>query len=269
VVRESGPRLTLAGKRKTTLDGQTISYIVKRSANAKHIRLEVKSETGLTVVIPKSYNARYIPDLLEAKRRWILSKLAKYGQLRSHRSENELKSGDTIAYLGRHLEVVVQQDHGSGDSVRRERNKLIVALRAGNGSLDVVVERWYRMHAARLIRRKVERASARLGFTYNRVIIRGQKTRWGSCSHKGNLSLNWKLIMAPEPVIDYVIIHELAHLREMNHTKRFWALVAEHCPQWHEHRKWLRDHGAELGARLAAQKQGDLVYASVPQIRER
>jgi hypothetical protein len=252
MVRESGPRLTVARKGKTTLDGQTISYIVKRSANAKHIRLEVKSETGLTVVIPKSYNARYIPDLLEAKRGWILSKLAKYGRLRPYRTENELKSGDTITYLGQHLEVVVQPNHGGGDSVRRERNKLVVALKAENGRLDLVVERWHRMQAAHLIRRKVERASAHLGFTYNRVVIRGQKTRWGSCSHKGNLSFNWKLIMAPEPVIDYVIIHELAHLKEMNHTERFWGLVAEHCPQWREHRKWLRDHGAELGARLGA-----------------
>ena len=251
MVRESGPQLTLAGERKTTLDGQTISYIVKRSANAKHIRLEVRSETGLTVVIPNSYNARYIPDLLEAKREWILSKLAKYGQFRSHKIENELKSGDTLPYLGRDLEVVKRQNHGSGDSVRLERNKLIVVLRAENGRLDLVLEQWYRMQAAELIREKAEKAGARLGLTYSRIFIRGQKTRWGSCSHKGNLSFNWKLIMAPEPVIDYVIIHELAHLKEMNHTKRFWGLVAEHCPRWREHKKWLKDHETELADKLS------------------
>jgi len=251
MVRESGPQLTLAGERKTTLDGQTISYTVKRSANAKHIRLEVRSETGLTVVIPNSYDARYIPDLLEAKREWILSKLAKYGQFPSHKIENELKSGDTLPYLGRDLEVVKRQNHGSGDSVRLERNKLIVVLRAENGRLDLVLEQWYRMQAAELIREKAEKAGARLGLTYNRVIIRGQKTRWGSCSHKGNLSFNWKLIMAPEPVIDYVIIHELAHLKEMNHTKRFWRLVAEHCPRWREHKKWLKDHETELADKLS------------------
>ena len=252
MVRESRPQLTLAGERKTTLDGQTISYTVKRSAKAKHIRLEVRSETGLTVVIPNSYNARYIPDLLEAKREWVLSKLAKYGQFRSHRIENELKSGDTLPYLGQDLEVVKRQDHGSGDSVRLERNKLIVVLRAENGRLNLMVEQWYRMQAAELIRGKVEKAVACLGLSYNRIIIRAQKTRWASCSRKGNLSFNWKLIMAPEPVIDYVIIHELAHLKEMNHTKRFWGLVAEHCTRWPEHKKWLRDHGAELAAKLSA-----------------
>ena len=244
--------MTLVGERKTTLDGQTISYIVRRSAKAKHIRLDVRSETGLTVVIPNSYNARYIPDLLEAKREWILCKLAKYGRFRSHKIENELKSGDILPYLGQDLEVVKRQNHGTGDSVRLQRNKLIIVLRAENGRLDLLVEQWYRMQAAELIRGKVEKAGTRFGLTYNRIIIRGQKTRWGSCSRKGNLSFNWKLIMAPEPVIDYVIVHELAHLKEMNHTKRFWGLVAEHCPRWREHKKWLKDHGAELAARLSA-----------------
>jgi predicted metal-dependent hydrolase len=243
--------LTLAEERKTTLDGQAISYFVKRSANAKHIRLQVKSETGLTVVIPNSYNARYIPDLLKAKKEWVLSKLAKYSQFQSHKVENELKSGDTLPYFGRDLEVVMQQDHGSGDSARLERNKLVVVLRTANGRLDLVLKRWYQVQAAEIIRVKVEKTGARFGLTYNRITVRGQKTRWGSCSHKGNLSFNWKLIMAPEPVIDYVIIHELAHLQEMNHTKRFWGLVAARCPQWREHRKWLRDHGAELAAKLS------------------
>jgi predicted metal-dependent hydrolase len=252
MVRESGPQLTLVAERKATIDGQTISYIVKRSANAKYVRLEVRSRTNLTVVIPNSYDARYIPDLLEAKREWILSKLAKYGRFQSHRIENGLESGDTLPYLGQDLEVLKRQDHGSDDSVRLQQNKLIVVLREENGRLDLVLERWYRMQAAELIRGKVEKASARFGLTYNRIIIRSQKTRWGSCSRKGNLSFNWKLIMAPEPIIDYVIIHELAHLKEMNHTKRFWGLVAEHCPRWRKYRKWLRDHGAELAAKLSA-----------------
>jgi predicted metal-dependent hydrolase len=81
---------------------------------------------------------------------------------------------------------------------------------------------------------------------------RGQKTRWRSCSQKGNLSFNWKLIMMPEPVIDYVIVHELAHLKEMNHTKRFWELVGKHCLEWRYHRKWLKDHGVEFAATLFA-----------------
>lgn len=241
----------MVGKRKITINGQTISYIIKRSARAKHVRLEVRPETGLTVVIPKSYKIGQLPDLLETKERWILDKLAKCGKVQPLCAVEEVKSGDVIPYLGRDLEVVKRQDHRNPDSVKLEHNRLIVSLRSATSRLNLVLEQWYRMQAAKLIKERADKLSARLGLTYNRLIIRGQKTRWGSCSHKGNLSFNWKLIMAPEPVIDYIIIHELAHLKEMNHTKRFWELVVEHCPRWREHKKWLNDHETELTANLS------------------
>jgi hypothetical protein len=242
--------LTIVGKRKTSFDGQTISYTIKRSHRAKYVRLEVGSGTGLTVVIPKSYKLDRLPDLLRGKSRWILGKLAKYGQVRPLSAEKELKSGDTIPYLGRNLEVVVQQNRRNASSVKLARKRIIVGLAPGNDKLDLVLEQWYRMQAAKLIRQKAAKIGAHSGLTYDRLIIRRQKTRWGSCSQMGNLSFNWKLIMAPEPVIDYVIIHELAHLKEMNHTKSFWQLVARHCPRWRQHRKWLKDHEAELASKL-------------------
>jgi len=139
------------------------------------------------------------------------------------------------------LKLVIQENHRNASNVKLVQDILIVSLRPGNGRLNIALERWYRMQAAELMKKKVDELSARLGISYTRLTIRGQKTRWGSCSRKGNLSFNWKLLMAPEPVIDYVIIHELTHLREMNHARRFWQLVAEQCPHWRKHRKWLRD----------------------------
>ena len=244
--------MTIVGKRESILDGQVISYVIKRSPKAKYVRLEVRSETGLTVVIPKSYESDRIPDLLREKRRWISGKLAKYGQVQRPTSDKALKGGDTVPYLGRDLEVVTRRSYGNVESVNVERNRLVVRLRAGSNRLGLVLERWYRMRAAQLIQEKANKLGADLGLTYGRLSIRGQKTRWGSCSRKGNLSFNWKLIMVPEPVIDYVIIHELAHLKEMNHTKRFWQLVGQHCPKWRDHKKWLKDHTVELAAKLPA-----------------
>jgi len=244
--------LTIVGKRKISLDGQTISYTVKRSIRAKHVRLEVRPETGLIVVIPKSYRPERILGLLKEKRRWILGKLAMFGNARLPTANEELKSGDTIAYLGKTLEVVTRQSNKNADSVKLERNKLIVTTRLENCRLALVVEQWFRTQAEGLIREKVDKLSGHLGVRYNRLIIRGQKTRWGSCSQKGNLSFNWKLIMTTENVIDYVIVHELAHLKEMNHSKKFWQLVAQHCPQWREHKKWLNDHAAEIGTKVSA-----------------
>jgi hypothetical protein len=251
MVQTTRPQLTTVGERKITVNGQTISYIIKRSARAKHVRLEVRQETGLTVVVPNSYKLKHLPALLESKGNWILDKLTKYRQVQSLSDEKEPKSGDTISYLGRNLEVVKRQNCRNANSIKLERNRLVVDIGSASSRLNLVLEQWYRMQAAKLINERADKLSARLGLTYNRIIIRGQKTRWGSCSHKGNLSFNWKLIMAPEPVIDYVIIHELAHLKEMNHTKRFWELVAEHCPRWCEHKKWLKDHETELADRLS------------------
>ena len=253
MVQTASHQLSLIGTRKTTLEGQTVSYSVKRSLRAKYIRLEVRAETGLTVVIPKSYKLAQLPGLLRRKRQWILGKLAKYSQVKLLSAEKEAKSGDTVPYLGRDLEVVKQQDHRKADSIKLERKRLVVTLKSANSRLNLVLEWWYRQQAEKLITKRADELCARLGVTYGRLSIRGAKTRWGSCSHKGNLNFNWKLMLVPKPVIDYVIIHELAHLKEMNHSKKFWNLVGEHCPQWRTHRRWLKDHQAELAARLFSQ----------------
>ena len=246
MIRFLHPRPTTIEKRQITINSQTISYILKRSARAKQIRLEIKRDTGLTVVVPRSYGLNQLTSFLEAKQSWILGNLAKCEEIQSLYAGKELKNGDTIPYLGRNLKLVIQENHRNASNVKLVQDILIVSLRPGNGRLNIALERWYRMQAAELMKKKVDELSARLGISYTRLTIRGQKTRWGSCSRKGNLSFNWKLLMAPEPVIDYVIIHELAHLKEMNHTKRFWAIVDEYCPQWRKYRKWLRDFNIHL-----------------------
>jgi predicted metal-dependent hydrolase len=245
------PPLTIIGEHKTSIDGQAVSYTLKRSARARCARLEIRQATGLTIVIPKSYNVTDISDLIQKKKRWILNNLTRYCQAQPPATGKKLKSGDSIPYLGRELKLVTQQTQENDDSAVLERNKLIISLGNKNNGLDLVLEQWYRMQAAQLIKEKADKLSARFGLAYNRLTIRGQKSRWGSCSRKGNLSFNWKLMMTPEPVIDYVITHELLHLKEMNHTKKFWELVSKHCPHWRERRKWLKEHEAELTARLS------------------
>jgi predicted metal-dependent hydrolase len=107
-----------------------------------------------------------------------------------------------------------------------------------------------RREAVRIINARVCSFSQTLGVTFHRVTVRDQNTRWGSCSRLKNLSFNWRIIMAPEPVLDYVVIHELCHLQELNHSPRFWALVARHAPEWRVHRRWLNKFGDGLRASL-------------------
>lgn len=239
----------LFGTYQTIINDRPVSYAIKRSSRAKHARLEVGVKTGLTVVIPNSYLVNDIPDLLRKKGRWILNQLAKYVEGQPITDAKEIGSGDYIPYLGRKVRLVARHDPGTVAGVKLEKNRISVNLDSQKAPLNLVLEWWYRHQAEYFIKKRANELCLRLGVSYGRVTIRGAKTRWGSCSHKGNLNFNWKLMMVPEPVIDYVIIHELAHRKEMNHSKNFWKLVAEHCPQWRKHRKWLKDHEAELFAK--------------------
>jgi predicted metal-dependent hydrolase len=249
MVRKGYPRLASVLQGEITLDGRTIPYAVRRSSRARHVRLEVGMETILTVVIPRAYPVKRLPGLLKNKKRWILDNLARRSEVSPPFSAQQIRSGDVVSYLGRQLKVVARGNSGS-ERVRLDHNRLVVNLTSDSEDLSTVLERWYRAQAAELIQEKTEKWCTKLGVNHNKVTIRGQKRRWASCSPRGNLSFNWKLVMAPEPIIDYVIIHELTHLKEMNHSKRFWQLVAEYCSEWREHKKWLRMHEAELATGL-------------------
>lgn len=107
----------------------------------------------------------------------------------------------------------------------------------------------YRELAGRVIARRAEDYARQMQVTYKRITIRDQKTRWGSCSVKGNLNFNWRLILAPEEVLDYVVVHELAHLKEMNHSGRFWKQVETVMPDFAKHRLWLKQNGDMLMGR--------------------
>ena len=108
------------------------------------------------------------------------------------------------------------------------------------------LEAIYRKAAREYFPKRVSHYARMLGVTYGKISIRDQKTRWGSCSSEGNLSFNWRLILAPPDVLDYVVIHELCHRKEMNHSKEFWALVESLMPEYKERRKWLRENGNNL-----------------------
>jgi hypothetical protein len=105
--------------------------------------------------------------------------------------------------------------------------------------------------AADVLAEKVRYYAQQIGVTYGRITIRNQKTRWGSCSAKGNLNFNCLLMLAPEDVQDYVVVHELCHRKQMNHSRQFWSEVERILPDYNRHRQWLKDHGGALIARLS------------------
>lgn len=233
------------------LGGRDIPCIVKRSSRARRVRFEIREGGVLTVVLPRHCSLDSVGEMVRSKSRWILRHIEAFAAA-APGGNGRLRAGDTIPYLGTPLRVEVCEGPGPAAGAELVGQTLMVRVGRAGGDLEPLVERWYRDQAAACLKRKAQEYAAGLGVTCRRFSIRGQRTRWGSCSHRGTLSFNWRLMLAPEPVADYVVVHEVAHLREMNHTGRFWRLVAERCPSWREHRKWLNDHGAELSALLAA-----------------
>ncbi len=229
----------------SNIDGHDIQYMVKRSARCRYARIEFKSDTGLSVVIPRHYALERVPVLLQEKITWITRQITKHRlNLNSIRTQR-IAIGNFISFLGRNIQLTkasIIED--SREHAYLIEDKLIV--NCADAELEEVVTSWYRKQAFLILKQKVDETISLLGVEYTRLMIRGQKTRWGSCSRKGTLSFNWKLMMFSEPVIDYVVLHEVAHLKEMNHSKRFWAIVEWYCPECHEHRKWLRLYGQQI-----------------------
>ena len=148
--------------------------------------------------------------------------------------------GDAVPYLGTSLRLVSEagrrRAHRHGDEL------LVPAGDERRGAL----ERWYRRAARAEIEGRLERACGQTGGYYSKLTIRGQRTRWASCSPGGAMSFNWRLLLAPEAVLDYVVWHEVCHLEVLDHSPRFWALVARWCPDYRAHASWLRRNGATL-----------------------
>jgi predicted metal-dependent hydrolase len=129
--------------------------------------------------------------------------------------------------------------------VARRGAALHVAV-ASPHALRVALESWYRRRARTEIAPRLDAAAARAGVGYRSLSIRGQRTRWASCSEVGAMSFNWRLLLAPAQILDYVVEHEVAHLQVHDHSERFWALLASRCPEWRERERWLRRHGHAL-----------------------
>jgi predicted metal-dependent hydrolase len=192
-----------------------------------------------------------VRPLLFKRHRWIVDNLDRYG-LSDEKHARPIKAGDLLPYLGRNMKIETQENASEVGTVRLGEASLVVCTAPGATQLRLPLEKWYREQARNKIEPMVEGFSRRMGLQYNRVTLKGQRTLWGSCSRKRNLNFNWRLIMTPEPVIEYVVVHELAHLKQMNHSRRFWEIVEMYCASWREHRKWLRDHSQELSCLLPA-----------------
>jgi predicted metal-dependent hydrolase len=231
------------GKYNIRLSDQEVTYTLKRSYRARCVRLEIHQETGLTVFVPRTYKINDLPSLLNDRSRWIIKKLAQVMPTDMNSDDGEYNS---IQYLGGELALIKKNRPYTALTMDMDGKRIVVCFDCSKTTISEVLNWWLRRKAQDLLDKKVEACAKELGVKYNKVKINRARTRWGSCSPRGNLNFNIRLIMAPEPVIDYVVVHELCHLKEMNHSRRFWNIVERYCPDWRTRREWLETHEAEL-----------------------
>jgi predicted metal-dependent hydrolase len=245
-----------------------IPYRIRRSGRARRARILVDGD-GVEVVVPRRFPLREVEPFVEEKRAWIERTLKRLRETEAELPAARLEDGGVVPYLGETLRLSVRVEPGrQREHVVRRGDELRVALppdpereppggqlpllgaeqplAPAEGSLRSALERWYRRRARAEVAPRLDAACARAGTAYSRLQIRGQRTRWASCSSTGAMSFNWRLLLAPAEILDYVVEHEVAHLERLDHSPRFWRLLASRCPDWREHEAWLRRHGHAL-----------------------
>jgi predicted metal-dependent hydrolase len=223
----------------------SVPYRIRRSDRARHARILVGGD-GVEVVVPRRFPLRHVEPFVEEKRPWIERTLRRMRESEADYPPPRLEEGGALPYLGERLDLTVRVDtERSRPHVARRADALRVAL-PPEGSLREAVEGWYRRCAREEVSTRLDAAVARAGVSYTSLQIRGQRTRWASCSSSGAMSFNWRLLLAPAEILDYVVEHEVAHLQVHDHSRRFWDLLASRCPSWRQHERWLRRHGHAL-----------------------
>lgn len=218
-------------------DEPAFDYRVRRSDRARRVRVHVDAAHGVEVVLPRRAAEREAAAAIRELRPWIERLIAELARTRAAVAAR----GASVPYLGEALALVAEPGR---TRVHRRGGTLLVP--GGGEDHRPALERWYRRQARAEIAPRLDAATAAAGTRYSGLTIRGQRTRWASCSAGGAMSFNWRLLLAPAPVLDYVVWHEVCHLEVMDHSPGFWALLAGRCPDYRAHAAWLRRHGATL-----------------------
>ena len=221
-----------------------LTYTIKRSAKRQKLTITVERDRNVVVHAPEGTSEEKIHEIIESKREWIYGKTGhaqKYREL-PHPPGKELVSGESALYLGRNYQIEVQKKGLS--EIQFEQRFLFPAAHAAKRKN--VLQEWYIEKANEKILPRVKRHARELGTRYAAAKIVDNRYRWGSCTVQDNVNFNWRLIKAPMFVIDYVIVHELAHLLEPNHTPRFWNIVRTQTPTMEKAKAWLKENGQIL-----------------------
>jgi predicted metal-dependent hydrolase len=221
-----------------------LNYTIQRSAKRQKLTISVERDRRIVVHAPAEISEKKIRQVVESKRRWIYEKIAhpqKYQDL-PHPPGKELVSGESALYLGRQYRIEVFKT----GLAKIQFNQRFYIPATQEKKREEALREWYIGKAQEKIIPRVKIHAHELGVDVSGIKIVDNRFRWGSCTLNNNVNFNWRLIKAPMFVVDYVIVHELAHLMEANHTPRFWNIVRAQAPTMEKAKAWLKEHGQLL-----------------------
>ncbi|MCC7541182.1 MAG: M48 family metallopeptidase [Deltaproteobacteria bacterium] len=228
--------------------GTRIDYVVHRTSRVKTVSVAVDPDDGVVLAAPRNTSIDRLDRIVKAKARWIVVHLRRASDRPPPLAKREFVSGETFLYAGRQhlLRVVIVGDDDDEGAVL-DHGRLVVRVGARDPiAVRQQLVRWYRGRAAERLPDLVRRWSVRTGLVPSKVSLVEQRRRWGSCSPSGELRLNWRIVGASKRVLEYVVAHELVHLRHVDHTPRFWRALAMMMPDYEVRRAVLRDVGPRL-----------------------
>lgn len=242
----------------STLNFEGYPLYLNRRRGQRTIRLAVK-DGEIRLSGPAIISHSEMLDFLESKRDWVLGILERNAKRKREILQAHDGPFEPVLYLGEQKTLLILQDPNLPEDrvhVAVEGDQLVIKthhssqevaeIDQNREGIHDIVRRWLQAHARTHLTQRVTELAEQHGFSFARLFIRSQTTKWGTCSSKKNLSLNWKLIQCPPEVIDYLIIHELCHLREMNHSIHFWREVATLYPEYKKAEGWLKRYGSTV-----------------------
>lgn len=226
-----------------------VSYEVVRS-DRKTMAIQIRKDGLVVVRVPRYASSAAVERFVEEHSGWIGKHYQTVCERLRQKEAFRWEDGARLLLFGEPVRLTVRVDQGARQvsASWKEKELTVVTTRQEEGLIETIVKNWYRVMAKRYIGQRVQEYAKLMDVNYNRICIREQSTRWGSCSAKGNLNFNWKLLHMPPRVLDYVVVHELAHRFEMNHSERFWAVVGRYMPDYQEQRRRLRSYENQINS---------------------
>ncbi len=234
------------------IDGRRLNYVLRRSKKRKSIGISISIEHGLVVSVPYNINKKNAEQLLIDKSQWIIKHLNDVESVKKDRQERKYVNGEKLKYLGEDYLLKVFYNCSNKDIIVIQDKEIQVNLKCIKSKEDEYIilknkiMNWYRKEAYKILREVTEVYAKELSVKPNNITVKNVQSIWGSCSSKNNINYNLKLVMAPMPVIEYVVVHELCHIIHRNHSKEFWSLVKSILPDYENKKTWLKKNGYKL-----------------------